>query len=170
MLLRPTTPSGSPIPAVQRRTGWLTRIQDTTTFWLADRMELIVEPLDRPGRIATIAFLASTVSAAFAYAITLQLVQPHGTDWPVVQFLLRHGGGAAWAIACGAGFLSQQRLPRLLAGSIVVIAACFYGWEGVGLPGRVFPWNFIAHITLGMTLALPSLLAWVRRRFHDYTA
>ena len=170
MLLRPTTPPGSPVPTLVEPPGWLQRVGNSVLGWLHSRATLIIEAQDVPGRIATVAYAASTLSATFAYAITLQLIQPHGAEWAVVHFLLRHFGGAAIAVAWGAGFLSTRRLPRLLAWTIVVTAACFYGWDRVNLPGRVFPWNFITHIVFGVTLALPNLLAWAHRRFHDDTA
>jgi hypothetical protein len=72
-------------------------------------------------------------------------------------------GGALWGMALGAGLMSGRRMPRLLAGCLLVEVTLYYGWDRLHLPGSFFPWNLILQMVLGATLAFPCLLAQVRR-------
>lgn len=76
----------------------------------------------------------------------------------------RNVGMALSVVAVGFGLLSETRLSRWLSTYLLVIAVAWHGWDAVGLPGSLHPWNVISHPVIGLAIALPALLAHAWRR------
>lgn len=170
--LLPSTPPGTPAlrPTEARLTSGRAPLRMLRAV-VGAAIRTIGEPLDRWGVAAVGAFTCSALSATASYvAWRLALAGFHQYYAPIAS-VVHFAGDALWGIAAGAGLMSERRLPRLMAWTVVLEAALFYGWDRLHLPGSFHPWNLILHIVLGAVLAGPSLVAhawrWLGRHGHD---
>ena len=106
----------------------------------------------------------SSLSTSLGLFAVFLATNGHPALYPTLAWVTRHAGRALWGLAVGAGFMSDRRLPRLLAWSVVLEAVVFYSWDRFGWTGGFYPWNMWIHIGLGLLLAAPAALAWARRR------
>ncbi|MBK6423874.1 MAG: hypothetical protein IPF77_17010 [Gemmatimonadetes bacterium] len=61
---------------------------------------------------------------------------------------------AFYVVSVGFGLLSEKRLSRWLSTYLLAIAVAWYGWDAVGLPGSLYPWNVISHTVIGLAIAV----------------
>jgi hypothetical protein len=169
--LLPSTPPGSPaIRSGTARRSILSTFRQGLQTIPGAVLRLFAEPLDPFGLAGVVAFAASAVSATASYVVWgLAMAGFHQYYGPVVA-VVHFVSGALWGVAMGAGLMSARRLPRILAWSLLLQVTLYYGWDRLRLPGSVFPWNLVIHMILGATVALPCLLAQVRRRKGKSTA
>jgi len=121
------------------------------------------ERQDRTGTGTLAAYLLSASSATIALVLSAGVV-PFGPQlWSTAAWWLHRFSNVLWALPIALGLASARRLPRVLAGFSIALAAAFYGWEW--LPFGSSPSTPIK-ATYIISAAVIVLPAWLRQFWH----
>ncbi len=162
--LRFTTPTGSPA-AEDSDAG--TELEPRRHYPLirpAALLTAILERQDPAGVVAVTFFALSSVSTALVWSIAADLFPMK--HYHLAALFTRNVGMAFYVVSVGFGLLSEKRLSRWLSTYLLAIAVAWYGWDAVGLPGSLYPWNVISHTVIGLAIAVPALVAHTWRRLN----
>ncbi len=156
MTLPLATPPRTPLVGANTRlpSAWLPRLAEgwrrVAALWF--------EHQDWSGTATLTTYLLSASSTLVALAFTADLVPFDAQIWSAVTWFVHRFANLLWALPIALGLASGRRLPRLLAGFSIALAAVYYGWDW--LPFGFSPSTPIkvAYILSAAVIVLP---AWV---------
>lgn len=161
MTLKLSTPPGSPVAEMRTRlpSAWLTRLaaawERLATVWF--------ERQDRTGTVTLTTYLLSASSATIALFLSAGVVPFDPQLWSAAAWFLHRFSNVFWALPIALGLASDRRLPRLLAGFSIALAAAFYGWEWLPFGSSPSTPIKLAYIVSAAIIVLP---AWLRQFWH----